>query len=247
MSLELSLYTIESDLANLIEMREQAAEEIAEIDSGMSLMTSRQAVIVRQGRADEISVIDRQIREYVAAEIRKVDGIRGYWRHAELMRDAAKAEADVQALRAKAWDQRLKRLKEMCLTVMEAIPFPPGKPKKLEGRTGSLMLRGNGGKQAVEIHDEALVPDEMKMVTVMISRDQWQLKAALFRDPKIVSCAPSLSLIGAELERACEHCDGAPAVGTKDECQWCGGSGKRGKRGVPGARLAPRGQHVECK
>jgi hypothetical protein len=31
-----------------------------------------------------------------------------------------------------------------------------------------------------------------------------------------------------ERERPCEHCDGAPAVGTKDECQWCKGTGKRG-------------------
>jgi len=25
----------------------------------------------------------------------------------------------------------------------------------------------------------------------------------------------------------CEHCNGAPAIGTKDECQWCDGTGLR--------------------
>jgi hypothetical protein len=24
----------------------------------------------------------------------------------------------------------------------------------------------------------------------------------------------------------CEHCNGAPAVGTKDECEWCEGTGQ---------------------
>lgn len=27
------------------------------------------------------------------------------------------------------------------------------------------------------------------------------------------------------IDHRCEHCNGSPAVGTKGECQWCGGTG----------------------
>lgn len=182
--LELSLYTIESDLANLIEMREQVKEELGDGATPEDL-------------AAETAAIDNAIREYVSAEIKKVDNIRSFWRHAEMMQSAAAEEAKLQSARAKAWEQRLKRLKETCLVVMETIPFPAGKPKKLEGRTGSLMLKGNGGRQAVVISDESLVPDEFKTVTMTKTVSEWWAIHVLPEGPQV----PSVSLIAAELER----------------------------------------------
>ena len=202
MSLELSLYQLESQLSELIEMREQAVA-----DSG------------------EIEAIDNAIREYITAEIRKVDSIRAFWLHCELMAWAAKEEAEVQAARSKVWKNRLDRLKDTVKLVMDTIPFPENKPKKLEGRTGALYLKANGGKQAVEIHDESLVPDELTQVSVQMSGIAWK---------------ELLALAGAESDYASAKVTRAP---------WLSLIAERLAKGeaVAGARFAERGNHVEVR
>lgn len=250
MSLEVSLYTIESHLSNLIEMREQtlASLKLAESEGDLPQTIER--------LNEEAVEIEAAIQLYIKTEIAKVDNIRAFWRHCELMRDAAKAEAETQAQRAKAWGSRLDRLKEICRAVMETIPFPAGKPHKLEGRTGSLTLKANGGKQAVEITDESLVPDEFTRKTVTLSPLLWndvlnelsdkmikRLVAEAVESKRIVS----LSLIGEALQKPCAACNGVGAPWNNSAsvpCPECGGSGCAG---VPGARLAERGQHVEVK
>ena len=250
MSVELSLYTIESDLANLVEMREQTLASLKQADSEGDLPE------IIQRLNEEAVEIDAAIQLYVKTEITKVDNIRAFWKHCELMRDAAKEEARVQSDRSKAWGARLDRLKATCAMVMESIPFPSGKSKKLEGRTGSIYLKANGGKQSVEVTDESLVPDELCTVTVMMSAELWRALAEHVAgcdrtgefDGEFYRLTPSrkpaLSLIGEALHRKCEACDGAPAIGTKDECQWCDGSGHQS---VPGCRLSPRSNHVEVR
>ena len=247
MALELSLYALESQLSELIEMREQTCESLKLAESEGDLPQTIERL------NDEVTAIDNAIREYITAEIRKVDGIRAFWRHCDLMAAAAKEEAEIQAARSKAWRSRLDRLKQTVQLVMETLPFPAGKPRKLEGRTGALLLKGNGGRPAVEISDESLIPDELQVVTVQMPWSVWKLTVSRCEGEvlsALTSCglkesrATSLSLIAEQLSRNCEHCDGAPAVGTKDECQWCGGTGKQS---VPGARFAPAGSHVECK
>lgn len=252
MSLELSLYQIESDLGNLIEMREEVvgrglAEEHSEI--GREILA-------------ELTVIDNQIHEYLTAEIRKVDGIRSFWRHAELMRDAAKAEARTQNDRAKTWDDRLTRLKAMCQQVMEAIPFPPGKPKKLEGRTGALYLKQNGGKQAVTITDEALVPAPFCFVTATIRMDIWrQIEDAMrWRRGNVTEKpigvglgprVPSLPLIAEALQKRCAVCRDSPTPGWRQDAghdgEICGECGGSGRQNIAGCRLEERGSHVEVR
>ena len=246
MSLELSLYAIESDLSNLIEMREQtlASLKLAEFEGDLPLTIER--------LNEEAVEIEAAIQLYVRTEITKVDNIRAFWRHCELMRDAAKAEAETQAQRAKGWASRLDRLKETCRAVMETIPFPTGKPRKLEGRTGSLLLKANGGKQAVEISDESLIPEECRRVTVTMSVDMWQSVCDAYAHcnesvdldamPGIgVRTELSLSLIGEALQRPCGKCKG---IGASVPCPECGGSGHRS---VSGAYLVERGSHVECR
>ena len=243
MSLDLSLYTIESDLSNLIEMREQAQAELYAI-------TTLGESPERTEATEALKIIDDQISQYIGAEIRKVDNIRSFWRHCELMRDAAKAEAETQAQRAKAWASRLDRLKETCRSVMETIPFPTGKPRKLEGRTGSLLLKANGGKQAVEISDESMVPDELCTVTVTMSAALWNAAAVFFAEDlvgtKVGPRTPSLSLIGEAIQKPCVACNGVGAPWNNSAsvpCPECGGSGHQS---VPGCRLSPRSNHVEC-
>lgn len=216
--LELSLYTIESDLVNLIEMRESALEESNGILAIAGPESSDYADCLH-----DVEVIDQQIREYLTAEIRKVDNVRSFWKHAELMERAAKDEAKAQSERAKQWGDRLTRLKAMCKEVMEGLVFPDGKPRKLEGRTGALYLKANGGRQAVMILQPELVPDEFCAITVTMPLEVWNI---IQRD-QLPGCAgkagarmPSLSLISAAIDRG---------------------------EGVPGCDLAFRGNHVECK
>ena len=247
--MELSLYQIESGLADLIEMRETC------VGSGDDPQTDYE---------HQIRVIDEAIRQYIETEIRKVDGIRSFWRHCELMRDAAKIEAEQQAKRSAQWAGRLERLKSMCKTVMESMPWPEGKPKKLEGRTGALYLKANGGK-AVEITDRGLVPPEFQEVTVTFRADHFALLQEIMagyvegiKDPitcKVGATWPALALVAAELAKPCGACsgdgfvvfisdNGHGEVKDRQQCEVCGGSGRRG---VPGARLAERGQHVEVR
>jgi len=231
-SVYLSLFAIETVLLDLIMLREEMLES-----------------------SEDVAAVDEQITAYIRQEVVKVDNIRAFWRHCELMRDAAKAEAETQAQRAKAWASRLDRLKETCRSVMETIPFPTGKPRKLEGRTGSLLLKANGGKQAVEISNESMVPDELCTVTVTMPWGMLQLIQIVDDEPegcRIGPRTPSLSLIGEALQRKCEACEGRghqrdPVFEehiSPDTCGECGGSGHQS---VPGCRLSPRSNHVECK
>lgn len=251
MSLELSLYTIEDDLLSLYQMREEAATDCdtAIVFTGRDSAQSAELM-------DQLRVIDEQIAEYVKAEIRKADGIGHHWRHFKLMGDAARAEAKRLSALADGWDARLDRLKAMCLHVMEQFEWRAGKPRVIEGKVTKLYLKGNGGKQAVDITDESMVPDEYKLVTVTMSLPQWNslLKVANGSGvPGAKACVvSSLSLIGAALDRNCEVCGGTGGPcdlseyggGENEPCPACGGSGKCG---VPGARLLERGQHVECR
>lgn len=244
MSLELSLYEIESQLADLVVFREEAAAEHAAAPEGS---------LERREKQDALAAIDNAIREYLQAELRKVDGVRSFWRHAELMRDAARAEAAAQTARAEVWGARLDRLKTMCQLVMEAMPWPAGKTKKLEGRTGSLILKGNGGRQAVEITNEALIPDEYKRLRVTMSPRDLDLILRLLENAEVPDglvigpAAPGLAEISEGLLKPCHKCKGIGAKWNNSSSVPCDACGGTGLAGVPGARLVPRGSHVECK
>lgn len=222
MSLDLTLYELESGLADLIEMREEAGDD-----------------------AVQLAVIDKALADYAEAAVRKVDGIRGYVKHADMLIEAAKAEAKVQTARAKAWEARRARVLDMCKSVMQGMTWKEGKPKKLEGRTGSITLRGNGGAQAVEAYDVRLIPRTMLKTTVAMPESLWS--AICTRHPdipadhqvKVGNVEPNLSAIAEELAKPCEACKESGV-----ECSSCHGTGKRS---VPGARLLPRGESVVIK
>ncbi len=198
---------------------------------------------------EEVEAAEVAIRACAEAEVRKVDGIRKYWRLCDQMEAAAKFEAETQKKRAQMWDARRARLKLLVYDVMTAFHL-----KKLEGQTGSLMVKGNGGRCAVEISDQSLVPSEYMRVTVDMRSDVWHeieksmgaqwIKENVGR----TTVAPALSLIGEALERPCEVCRGTrlkydPGFPANEDCDACSGSGKQS---VAGARLSERGAHVEC-
>ena len=233
-----SLWTIDSNLRALEDKRE-------ELDAAPFDGTDAERLAL-------LSQCDVAIHHYLEALPEKVDGIRGWWRHCEMMSVTAAEEAKRQAARGKAWGARLDRLKAMCCSVMDAAGL-----KKLEGSTGTLILKGNGGRQPVIVTDAMMVPDEYCEVTVTIAAAAWewlQEMAVTMKPPgepltvRVGPRTPRLELIRAALEKVCPGCNGSPQNAVSKELgMTCGSCGGTGLQGVPGAYLEARGQHVECR
>jgi hypothetical protein len=185
---------------------------------------------------EDLAPIEQTIREYVGRELRKVDGIRSYLKHAEMMVHGAKNEAKVQNDRANAWQGRIDRLKEFCRGTMEAWVV-----KRLDGSKGSLLLKGNGGRRSVTITDASLIPEEFVQYEGQISGQAWEwLRIAIpnwigLQDVHMER-VPHKGRIGEALAAACPLCSGSG--------KHCDGDGLAR---VPGARLEPRGNHVEVR
>lgn len=233
---DLTLWHIEAELADLVNLREQMAEA-----------------------GEDLAPIEQTILEYVGRELRKVDGIRSYLKRAEMMVHAAKNEAKLQNDRANAWQARIDRLKEFCRLTMEAWGA-----KRLDGSTGSLLLKGDGGRQAVTITDASLIPEELVTYQGTITDLAWDALRHAIAHTRLdlweqwtslpgvkLERIPHKGRIGERLTRRCPTCEGrgidriitemsGPAV----SCSECGGDGLAR---VPGARLEPRGNHVEVK
>jgi hypothetical protein len=230
----LSLWNIEQGLADLFEQREQALQELGAPELSDLLMP-------------ELERLDLAIAAYMKAEVQKVDGVRGWWKYLEMMRDAAKDEARTMQDRAQAFDRQLTVLKSAILVTLEEMQFRAGKPRKLEGKTGSISLVGNGGRQPVVITDEALIPDEYRTVTVKMNAELWRKVCASLPDlAGLQECRkePNLTAIYNGLQEPCGGCGGTGKSGDFGYCIGCGGAGKQG---VPGAILAPLGSHVRVK
>lgn len=233
MSRDLTLFAIETDLANLIEVRDEMQE-----------------------KGEDLQHIEQAICDYVAKSVKKVDGISSYIKHAEMMESAAKAEsARLKAVSA-TWAGRIEHLKHFVRFVMEGMEWDEGKVRKLEGKTGSLILKLDGGKPAVEITNESLLPAALKTITIKVNAAVWDAFQTECQE-----CSRSMAValsrlmasenfyglieinkarIAAALEKACPGCGGNEIV----PCQLCGGSGKAV---VPGARFAERGSSVIVK
>ena len=212
----LSLWNIEQGLADLFERREE-------------LLTNPPPFGALADDPDEtydrqLMAVDLAIADYIKAEVQKVDGVRGWWKYLEMMRDAAKDEAETMQDRAQAFDRQLTVLKNAILVTLEEIEFRAGKPRKLEGKTGSISLVGNGGRRPVVITDEALVPDEYRTVTVKMNAELWR---------KVCAALPDLQGM-----QECRNELNVTAIYNALES---------GMDGVPGAVLAPLGSHVRVK
>ncbi len=229
--MDLTLYEIEADLRALIDKREELEES--------TCFTPEED----RERLNQIADCDLAIHAWVEKSVRKVDGVRNWWKTCEQMAMVAAQESKAQAARAKQWDNRLSRIKAMCVSVMDSMGV-----KKLEGRTGTLSLRNNGGRQAVTVSDPALVPEEFQDITVTMPVRLWDRicadMAPAFRSDWRIGLresmpVPRLEKIREALESRCSTCGGADT-----DCRNCGGSGYNG---VPGCVLEPRGVHAECR
>ena len=244
MNENLSLYHIEQDLAELMGARD---EELQAINEGT------------RKDADGLAAIDQAIKEYAAREVAKVDSIRGYLRWAKVQADAAEDEAERQDARAKLLRAGMDRLKEFVVSVMNTA----GK-KAIEGKTGKLMVKGNGGVEPLVIADESLIPDELCWMEGRIRADLWlalgETVPGLIPESSIafsLKRVPSNTLVREALAKDCSKCHGHGALcagclasashcscSYTVTCESCAGTGRAG---VPGARLEPRGQHLETR
>lgn len=200
--LSLTLYDIESQLAQLVTMREEAADDL------------------------ERQVIDEQIAEYLRAEIKKTDNIIPLLRNWEALALARKTEAARLIESAKVVTNRIDRLKEMIKTVMQSMPWPEGKPRKLEGTTGTLLLKANGGRAAVTVTDVSMVPVEFCDYRGFITGKAWS---------KILSIGDAHGFDFSEWEGV--QLEKIPRVGSM----------LANGEAVPGCRLEPKGEHIEIR
>ncbi len=198
---------------------------------------------------DALAAVDAAIVEYVKAEVRKADNIARYIKSCDEHATAKRREAERLTHEAKLDEERRDRVKAMVLQIMRDVD-----KKKIQGDTYTLSRVGNGGVQAVEVAQQDLVPEKFRTVTVRMALNVWVSLSALVpqsEETKIVSSDENLTAIRRELEKRIpcpSECDSGVIYvddGT-EPCPICGGTGEVAN-GVPGARLAERGEHLRVK
>jgi hypothetical protein len=215
----LTLWTIEDSFLQLVAAREDAAADME---------------ISEDERRDRLQVIDTALADYIRQEITKVDNVRSYLMHCKLMAEAARAERAAMEARVRIWEARESRLKGICISALDAAD-----KKRVEGKTGSLSVRGNGGLQPLVVDQPEMVPDEVCVWVGTVGPAVWKrIQMLAITDPATkLERQPSNAAIREALGKPCPECGALPAP--SDACQTCGGTGTMG---VPGAHLEPRGR-----
>lgn len=225
MSEKLTLYKVAKDFQDMVELRVVLAE-----------------------LGEDTGPIDQQIATYFSQDVTrdKIDHAIGYYRYCEMMQAEAKKERERLKQVEESFRAQADWMLDLCKGAMEITD-----KKKLEGKTrGYLLLKTNGGKQALEITNPELVPDEFCEYTLK------RLSGLVFHrivkqcSLTVAACdmdrVPNDYRIRAALAKKCYNCDGTGIMEGNAEviCAECEGDGKAR---VPGARLAPRGAHVEVR
>ena len=200
-----------------------------------------------------------EIERWAEAEVAKVDRVRAFLRHCKVMEDAAKFEAMTMKSRGERWGERAKRLKEICMAVMDRRGV-----KRLEGQSGVLRIQVNGGKVALKITNEGLVPEEYVGYHGYISSTAWRILRSLIsanawdlwsgRQDVQMERRPMQEAMRKILETKCPKCEGmkmfseigpfVPDPNGAIPCEDCGGTGHML---VPGAELEERGQQLRVE
>ena len=181
MSEELTLFDIETGLLDLLREREELIEGTGlGVDEGVD-------------RLKAVATLDLAIREHVAAEIRKADGIAYYMREFEARQEAEEAEVARLKERAEKWKKRRERLEEITIAVMRAA----GKDR-IEGQHNTLKLRKN--PPSVEVSQPDLVPEDLMRRTVTVTEEQFQKIVQAIPDVKRGNAEPIKSEIGKRMK-----------------------------------------------
>lgn len=198
---------------------------------------------------EEKAAARAELERWTQEEVCKVDRVRNFLRHCQVMSDAAKFESDAMRRRGQQWEERGKRMKEIIIAAMQARGV-----KRLEGQSGVLRTQSAGGKQALVITNESLIPEEMCDTTVTFQTRTWQriierleldVQEEIARKCKMARL-PNNEAIRKALETPCAACGGSGIMGhiysgeasENVPCAECNGTGRSL---VPGAEFAPRG------
>ncbi len=254
-----NLFTLQGQLFELLEAREEAQREAGRLAALRYESGNEIGPEDWQAAEAELSAIETGIAAFVAQKLTEVDELRAPLKALEQAVKINKADAEAATQRAMILQNRYDRLKDLIKLGMETLAaagqWKPKEPRKFESARGSFTLRGNGGACPVEITDEALVPDEYCTVSVRFSASLWLsirtecpdwIGCEIIENAKVGPREVSKSAIAAELAKPCITCRGTGLTDDLeiDHCQACGGTGTKG---IPGARLAPRGQSLIVK
>jgi hypothetical protein len=225
---DLTLYTIDSQLEELIEYRQSRIEDPD-----------------TPATAEELATVDGEIERYMQALTQKVDGVAGLLLRWKGQREAIGAERARLKTLLDRIETRDSRLRDYVMSVMSRQPAPAKGPRRLRGNTSELVLRANGGPAPLVVAQPELVPHELQTVEVTLRYDLWEQLvrgapgelADRIRMEAKQKAQPSNTLIRHELEKQCPICNGAG-------CAECGGTGVKS---VPGAYLGERGSWIDIR
>lgn len=147
MSTSLSLYKIEDDLRAILDTMEGAGEE-------------------------DRPQLELMLREKLAQEVQKVDGLCQYLTHLDDQAKLAGEEIKRLQLRKSSFEAQAERLKRYTISIMQEHMLP-----KLEGKYNTLALRQC--PPSVEINDEAAIPSSFQTVKTVVSIDKTAIKKAI--------------------------------------------------------------------
>ena len=162
-----SLFVIESALSDLFDARQELIDEVAFTD---------EQIADKQAALDQINLA---IKQYVVAEVRKVDGIAAYLRELQARQLARDLEIDRLEGLNSADAAAEERIKQICLECLNE-----DKQKRYEGKLGTIRRQNNGGVQPVEVKQPDLVPDTLKRATVTLSLSLWRGVVAFCAEKK---------------------------------------------------------------
>lgn len=167
---------------------------------------------------EEKAAAQAEIDKYVAAQVRKVDGIAHAVRTCQAWAEKAAVEADRLQRLAKSWSARADQIKTSAIRAMEAHGV-----RVLETPTSRLRVCGNGGVQPMEV-DESRVPEAFKDVTVRIDMAAFKWLLSLLSQYR--DCLQTV-----KFETRLDDVRKALLAGHE----------------VPGARLLERGKHLRVE
>lgn len=182
----LTLYQIESELAELLDLYDSTAATPLSMDFELV------------DREHALYTISNAIDEYVKREMRKVNGIARAVLMYDDYADTLRTRARELSQRAQVFENRSSRVKSSALEVMRQVLGDKG---KLETAEHSLTVCGNGGLAPLIIDDEAKIPPTLKSVTVKMTLEMWEYLQKEYEGVEIGKASkPEIS--GAEVRKS---------------------------------------------
>lgn len=256
----LTLMEIEKGWVDLLEAR-IAAETDPELSDergvcsacggrGESCESCNETGYGKSARELAIEAADVALADHSSKEIDKVDGYIAVIGHLEATIAARKSAAKRNQTAARILETMLEQLKA---SAVYAISVVPGR-KRVDGESGYLLVKANGGVAPLLVTDPDLVPSEYVRLEGWVNEADWKtmieatrrrLMSPDWRPHMDMKRAPDNAAIRAALGEPCPVCKGeAHDENGTPVCGSCGGSGKNA---VPGARLGDRGTHLEIR